>query len=227
MPSAEGYAECTISSTRQNYYLPSAYEKTLGKQTTLGGRKLCRVPATWHSAKPHFAECLNQDTRRTHLCRVPRGQHSATSVTCATQARTRPLQRGRHYSLPSASQCALGKDYHVRRTRPLPRCHPVATNVTLCEDRYRYDLPSARLGTLGKTFCAECQLFGTRQSSVNAECNRSGTRHWNSLPSADFISQRNNKKNFSNAIQTFFLATILYKTLHIRIWYIFHYVYYI
>ena len=171
------YAECTISSTRQNYYLPSAYEKALGKQTTLGGRKLCRVPATWHSAKPHFAECLNQDTRRTHLCRVPRGQHSATSVTCATQARTRPLQRGRRYSLPSASQCALGKDNHMHRTQPLPRCHPVATNVTLCEDRYRYDLPSARLGTLGKTFCAECQLSGTRQSSVNAECNRSGTRH--------------------------------------------------
>ena len=120
MPSAEGFAECTISSTRQNYYLPSAYQKALGKQTTLGGRKLCRVPATWHSAKPHFTECLNQDTRRTHLCRVPRGQHSATSVTCATQARTRPLQRGRRYSLPSASQCALGKDNHVRRTRPLP-----------------------------------------------------------------------------------------------------------
>jgi len=76
--------------------------KTLGKQTTLGGRKLCRVPATWHSAKPHFAECINEDTRRTHLCRVPRGQHLATSVTCATQARTRLLQRGRHYSLPSA-----------------------------------------------------------------------------------------------------------------------------
>ena len=157
--------------------LLSAQYRALGKITICRVAELCRVTATWHSAKPHFAECLNQDTRRTHLCRVPRGQHSATSVTCATQARTRPLQRGRRYFLPSASQCALGKDNHVRRTRPLPRCHPVATNVTLYEDRYRYDLPSARLGTLGKTFCAECQLSGTRQSSVNAECNRSGTRH--------------------------------------------------
>ena len=60
MPSAEGFAECTISSTRQNYYLPSAYEKALGKQTTLGGRKLCRVPATW-------------------LCRVPKSRHSANA----------------------------------------------------------------------------------------------------------------------------------------------------
>ena len=41
MPSAEGFAECTISSTRQNYYLTSAYQKALGKQTTLVRRKLC------------------------------------------------------------------------------------------------------------------------------------------------------------------------------------------
>ena len=131
------YAECPrlcrVHNIEHSAKLPFAecLPKILGKQTTLGGRKLCRVPATWHSATPHFAERLNQGTRRTHLCRVPRGQHSANSVTCATHARTRPLQRGRHYSLPSASQCALGKDNHMRRTRPLPRCHPVATNVTL------------------------------------------------------------------------------------------------
>ena len=105
MPSAEGFAECTISSTRQNYYLPSAYKKALSKQTTLSGRKLCRVTATWHSAKPHFAECLNQDTRQTvsraphmpaHaryngaaviLCRVPHSVHSAKTITCAAHDR--------------------------------------------------------------------------------------------------------------------------------------------
>jgi len=75
--------------------LPSAQYRALGKIT------IRRVPTKkhsanrQHSAEENFAECLNQDTRRTHLCRVPRGQHSATSVTCATQARTRPLQRGR------------------------------------------------------------------------------------------------------------------------------------
>ena len=170
---------------------------TTGNPTYAECRRLCRVHNIKHSAKLLFAECLPKSTRQTDnirrkktlpsashvalgkatLCRVPKSRHSANSVTCATHARTRPLQRGRRYSLPSASQCALGKDNHMHLTQPLPRCHPVATNVTLCEDRYRYDLPSARLGTLGKTFCAECQLSGTRQSSVNAECNRSGTRH--------------------------------------------------
>jgi len=120
MPSAECFAECTISSTRQNYYLPSAYEKALGKQTTLGGRKLCRVPATWHSAKPHFAECLNQDTRRTHLCRVPRGQHSANSVTCATHAR---------YNGAAVILCRVPHSVHSAKTIPCTAHdrYPVAT----------------------------------------------------------------------------------------------------
>ena len=105
MPSADGFAECTISSTRQNYYLPGAYEKALGKQTALGGRKLCRVPATWHSAKPHFAECRVGSTRQqvsraphkpAHaryngaaviLCRVPHSVHSAKTITCAAHDR--------------------------------------------------------------------------------------------------------------------------------------------
>ena len=168
MPRAEGFAECTISSTRQNYYLPSAYEKALDKQTTLGGRKLCRVPATWHSAKRGFAECLNQDTPRMHLCRVPRGQHSATSVTCATQARTRPLQRGRRYSLPSASQCALGKDNHVRRTRPLPRCHPVATNVTLQNFQSPLWFAECQAGDTRQNFL--CRVPAVRHSAKLCEC---------------------------------------------------------
>ena len=49
---AEGFAECTISSTRQNYYLLSAYEKALDKQTTL--------------ASENFAECQPRGTRQSH-----------------------------------------------------------------------------------------------------------------------------------------------------------------
>ena len=58
MPSARVFAECRISSTRQRYYLPRAYQKALGEQLALSGINLCRVPASWHSAKPIFAECL-------------------------------------------------------------------------------------------------------------------------------------------------------------------------
>ena len=47
------------------------------------------------------------------------------------------------------------------------------------------------------------------------------------LPSVLISTRQNNNKKFSNPIHTFFSATILYKTQHIRIWYIFCYVYYI
>ena len=143
---------CRVSKALLSAQYRALGKMTFGKQTTLGGKKLCRVPATLHSARPHFAECLNQDTRRTHLCRVPRGQHSAKCHVRHTSPHA-PVTTGPPLFF---AECALGKDNHVRRTRPLPRCHPVATNVTLYEDRYRYDLPRARLGTLGKTFCAEC-----------------------------------------------------------------------
>ena len=63
MPSARFFAECRITSTRQSYYLPSAKQHALGEQLALGGISLCRVPASWHSAKTHFAECRPVDTR--------------------------------------------------------------------------------------------------------------------------------------------------------------------
>ena len=148
--------------------LPSAQYRALGKITICRVPELCRVTATWHSAKPHFAECLNQDTRRTPLCRVPRGQHSANSVTCATHARTRPLQRGRHYSLPSASQCALGKDYHVRCTRALPRCHPVATNVTLQNFQSPLWFAECQAGDTRQNFL--CRVLAVRHSAKLCEC---------------------------------------------------------
>ena len=52
LPSAEGFAECKISSTRQRYNLTSAYQKPLGKNSTLGKDWLCRVPDYRHSANP-------------------------------------------------------------------------------------------------------------------------------------------------------------------------------
>ena len=182
--------------------LPRAIYRALGKVT------ICRVPTEKHSAtKRHsakkicFAECLFTDTRQTCLCRVPRGQHSAHSLTCTLHTLAAPVACHGRYCLPSATQLALGKDYHV--TRPLP----IATNVTVIVCR----VPGC----------------GTRQRFINAECNYNGTRHSDSLPSVLFSSRRNNNKNFPNTVQTFSLATILYKTLHIRIWYIFYYVYYI
>ena len=184
------FAECLPKDTRQRFALPSACLQTLGKPAFAE----CHAGSTRHTASR---------VRRTHpprplpvtaviVCRVPASGHSANT------------------SLPSATKRALGKDYHVRRTRPLPRCH----------ERY----------TFAKTVTViVCRVpgWGTRQRFVNAECNYRGTRHSNSLPSVLFSSRRNNKKKFSNTVQTFFLATILYKTPHIRIWYIFCYVYYI
>jgi len=183
LPSAEDVAESNISSTRQSYNLPSAYRKTLGKKTTLG--------------KPAFAECHAGSTRHTasrvRCIRSPRPLPVTAVIVCRVPARGHSANT----SLPSATQLALGKHYHV--TRPL--------NVTVIVCR----VPGC----------------GTRQRFINAECNYNGTRHSDSLPSVLFSSRRNNKKNFPNTVQTFSLATILYKTLHIRIWYIFCYVYYI
>ena len=102
MPSAQIFAECIISSTRQSYYLPSAKNHALGEQMALGGLSLCRVPAIWHSAKTHFAECQSVDTRqRASLHRQttaddrPQQTPPQTTVTC--------------FCLPSAYMVALGK----------------------------------------------------------------------------------------------------------------------
>ena len=193
--------------------LPRAIYRALGKVT------ICRVPTERHSAtKRHsakicFAECLFTDTRQTCLCRVPRGQHSAHSLTC-TRTLAAPVACHGRYCLPSARKGTLGKhlfaECHATGTRQRLSRHAavtIATNVTVIVCR----VPG----------------WGTRQRFINAECNYNGTRHSDSLPSVRFSSRRNNKKNFPNTVQTFSLATILYKTLHIRIWYIFCYVYYI
>jgi hypothetical protein len=103
-----GFAECLFSGTRQTFAMCQAAlsKKKLkrdGQQQTderngrtgrTGrGRKLCRVPDAWHSAKiqtspsaklaalgevSSFAECCQVGTRRClDICRVPHVQHSA------------------------------------------------------------------------------------------------------------------------------------------------------
>ena len=147
LSSSFDYCQVVSSSVykRRNHYrkpdicrvlkaLPRAIYRALGKVT------ICRVPTERHSAtKRHsakicFAECLFTDTRQTCLCRVPRGQHSAHSLTCAPHTPAAPVTCHGRYCLPSATQRALGKDYHVRRTRPLLCCHErytVAKTVTV------------------------------------------------------------------------------------------------
>jgi hypothetical protein len=75
-------------------------------------RKLCRVPAIWHSAKIffnlkiNFAKCPESGTRQRSLCRVPTNKHSAKNG-------FRVLNK----SLPSVPRLALGKAFFAE-------CHP-------------------------------------------------------------------------------------------------------
>ena len=125
--------------------LPSARYRALGKDT------ICRVltkshsAKIQHSAKIDFAECLITDTRQTHLCRVPRGQHSAHSLTCAPQTPTASVTHHGRYCLPSARKGTLGKHLFAE-------CHAAGTRQRLSRHaaRYRYRLPSARLGHSAK-----------------------------------------------------------------------------
>jgi len=133
MPSARIFAECRISSTRQSYYLPSAKKHALGEQLALGGLSLCRVPARWHSAKTHFAECQSVDTRQ----RASRAPHPPADDRYGGGCFCLPSASWGHSankSLPSAPQSTLGKLCHVPRTR---RCHErshfsTAVTVIVC-----------------------------------------------------------------------------------------------
>ena len=127
LPSAEGFAKCKISSTRQSYNLPSAYRKTLGKKTTLGKDLLCRVAIYRHSAnlplpsatraalgtQAHVyaayvrrARCLSRPLLLP-LCRVPRSWHSAKTITSRGRY---PLPRTLPLSFAECQVVALGKD---------------------------------------------------------------------------------------------------------------------
>jgi len=133
--------------------LPRAIYRALGKVT------ICRVPTERHSAtKRHsakicFAECLFTDTRQTCLCRVPRGQHSAHSLTCTLHTLAAPVACHGRYCLPSARKGTLGKhlfaECHAAGTRQRLSRHAA---VTHCHERYHYRLPSARLGHSAKIY---------------------------------------------------------------------------
>ena len=140
MPSVRFFAECIISSTRQNYYLPSAKQHALGEQLALGGISLCRVPASWHSAKTHFVECRTVDTRQ-RASRAPHppadDRYGGAAFVCRVPTRGHLANR----SLPSAPQWTLGKLCHVHCTRQFPRslcrCHErshfsTAVTVIVC-----------------------------------------------------------------------------------------------
>ena len=148
--------------------LPRAIYRALGKGT------ICRVPTERHSAtKRHsakicFAECHAGSTRHTasrvRCIRSPRPLPVTAVIVCRVSARGHSANT----SLPSATQLALGKDYHV--TRPLP----IATNVTVIVCR----VPGC----------------GTRQRFINAECNYNGTRHSDSLPVSSLALGETTKK---------------------------------
>ena len=166
MPSAEGFAECKISSTRQSYNLPSAYQKALGKKSTLGKDWLCRVPDYRHSANPPLP--------------------SATRAALGTQphvcaAHTR---RARYPSRPLLfAECPQGDTRQTPLCR-VPRIGHSAKTITCA---------FAKTVTVIVCRVPGC---GTRQRFDNAECNYRGTRHSDSLPSVLFSSRRNNKKQF-------------------------------
>ena len=141
LPSAEGFAECKISSTRQSYTLPSAYQKALGKKSTLGKDWLCRVPDYRHSANPPLPSATRAALgTQPHVCAANsrRARYPSRPLLFAEcpqgDTRQTPLCR-----VPRIGHSAKTITCAARDRTPLPR------TVHLCEDRYRYSLPSARL----------------------------------------------------------------------------------
>ena len=146
LPSAEGFAECKISSTRQRYNLTSAYQKPLGKNSILGKDWLCRVPDYRHSANPPLPSAT-----RAALGTQPH--------VCAAHAR-----RARYPSRPLLfAECPQGD------TRQTPLCrvprsghsaktitcaardrYPVATNVTPLQRPLPLSFAECQVGALGK-----------------------------------------------------------------------------
>jgi len=141
LPSAEGFAECKISSTRQRYNLTSAYQKPLGKNSTLGKDWLCRVPDYRHSANPPLPSATRAALgTQPHVCAANsrRARYPSRPLLFAEcpqgDTRQTPLCR-----VPRIGHSAKTITCDARDRTPLPR------TVHLCEDRYRYSLPSARL----------------------------------------------------------------------------------
>ena len=104
LPSALSFAECFLSGTRQRNCVPSASQKTLGKQWTLGKLTICRVLLEKHSAKRSMCRTrATASARPWHLlvlcrvhvigtqqslvCRVLFFTHSANMKLCQVSSR--------------------------------------------------------------------------------------------------------------------------------------------
>jgi len=123
--------------------------------------RLCRVQDIEHSAKIQFDECLPKATRQKFNTRQRLALPSATRAALGTQPHVCAAnsRRARYPSRPLLfAECPQGD------TRQTPLCRvprighsaktitcaardrtPLPRTVHLCEDRYRYSLPSARL----------------------------------------------------------------------------------
>ena len=173
MPSAEGFAECTISSTRQNYYLPSAWTLPSASHVALGKATLCRVPKSRHSANaPLPSATWAALGKQCHVC------HTRPHTPVTTEP---PL---------FFAECLIVGTWQRLSCVPHTTVTPLPRTLRRCEDRYRYDLPSARLGTLGKPFCL---ALGKDLWMPSAIALVLGIQ--TPLPSVLFSSRRNNKKN--------------------------------
>ena len=170
IPSARYFAECIISSTRQSLHLPSASQKALGKNLTLGKINVCRVPLIRHSAKSIFAECLWWDTRQTssHALHAPVPVGWRSGRYCLPNAGYGTLGKPRFYKcLTVNTRQTMSRAPHTTVTTtvtPLPRPVPVTTSVTVTSCRVRGVGHSA-------TFC-QCRVHyaGTRHRVTFAEC---------------------------------------------------------
>ena len=146
LPSAEGFAECKISSTRQSYNLPSAYQKALGKKSTLSKYWFCRMPDYKHSANPPLPSAT-----RAALGTQPH--------VCAANSR-----RARYPSRPLLfAECPQGDTRQTPLCRVPRRGHsaktitcaardryPIATNVTPLRRPLPLSFAECQVGALGK-----------------------------------------------------------------------------
>ena len=183
-----------------------------------------------HSANLQFAECLPKGTRQKVDTRQRLVLPSATRAALGTQPHVcaAHARRARYPSRPllfaecpqgdtrQTPLCRVPRSGHSAKTITCAArdCYPVATNVTPLRRPLPLSFAECQVGALGKDLLMPSAIIVAL--GIQTLCRVS------SLALGEIT-----KKKFSNTVQTFFLATILYKTLHIRIWYIFCYVYYI
>jgi len=124
MPSAEGFAECTISSTRQNYYLPSAWTLPSASHVALGKATLCRVPKSRHSANAPLPSATWAALDKQCHVRHTRPHTPVTTgpplflAECLTVCTRQRQSRAPHTTVTPLPPCCHER-YTVRRPLPL------------------------------------------------------------------------------------------------------------